>query len=188
MGPHGDDVHANVLKSWSVEGPTKWSVERPVFDRGRLQASPGMASVDAAMAALGDSLKKSSAIPSLAKRTVLEGLGFDDQKLELEEEMAAETLRIVQLADGKAGDKPKYVAAVGQQERRWRLFLAVHGYGVDVEPTTEMVREYTGFMYTTRQRASRTGRPGLGDSLAEMAQYILAQVRARGATQRTRAV
>ena len=86
VGPHGDDVHANVLKSWSVEGPTKWSVERPVFDRGRLQASPGMASVDAAMAALGDSLKKATSIPSLAKLTVLEGLGFDDQKLELEEE------------------------------------------------------------------------------------------------------
>ena len=147
-----------------------------------------MASVDAAMAALGASLKKATSISSLAKLSVLEELGFDDEKLELEEDIAAETLRIVQLADGKAGDKPKYVAAVGQQERRWRLFLALHGYGVDMEPTREMVREYTGFMYTTRQRTSKTGRQGLGDSLAEMAQYILAQVRARGATQRTRAV
>jgi hypothetical protein len=39
-----------------------------------------------------------------------------------------------------------------------------------------MVKLFVGFMYTYRQRVSKTGRQGLGDSMAEMAQYILAQV------------
>ena len=39
-----------------------------------------------------------------------------------------------------------------------------------------MVKLFVGFMYLYRQRPSKVGRKGLGDSMAEMAQYILAQV------------
>ena len=52
-------------------------------------------------------------------------------------------------------------------KRRWKLFLALYDLG-EQEPTHEMVKLFVGFMYTYRQRTSKTGRQGLGDSMAEM--------------------
>ena len=57
-------------------------------------------------------------------------------------------------------------------------FLALHSIEREQEPTDEMVQSFCGFMYRHGQRASKAGRQGLGDSMAEMAQYILAQARA----------
>ena len=44
------------------------------------------------------------------------------------------------------------------------------------EPTLEMAKRFAVFLFKTRQRRSKIGRHGLGDSVAEMAQYTLAQV------------
>ena len=44
-----------------------------------------------------------------------------------------------------------------------------------------MVQNFTAFMYKSRQRASKSGKLGLCDSMAEMAQYIFAQVRLHAA-------
>jgi len=69
----------------------------------------------------------------------------------------------------------KYKAAVEQWVRRWHVFTALYDLAENVEPTNELVQLFTGFMYKNRQRSSRSGRQGLGDSMAEMAQHILAQ-------------
>ena len=82
---------------------------------------------------------------------------------------------LVKNADGPSGDKVKYEHAVSSMVKRWKLFLALNDVG-EQAPTLEMVKLFVGFMYTYRQRASKTGRQGLGDCMAEMAQYILAQV------------
>ena len=62
--------------------------------------------------------------------------------------------------------------------KRWLLFLGLHKIGMEREPDLEMAEKFTTFMYKFRQRASSAGKIGLGDSMGEMAQYILAQVRA----------
>ena len=48
---------------------------------------------------------------------------------------------------------------------------------LEQQPTLEMVKRFCGWMYKFRQRACKVGRVGLGDSMAEMAQYTLAQAR-----------
>ena len=129
----------------------------------------------AALRELGATLKASKNAPKLHTLKVLHGLGLDEEEDELELSMMEELATLVKNADGPAGDQVKYEHAVGSMVKRWKLFLALNDVG-EQAPTLEMVKLFVGFMYTYRQRASKTGRQGLGDSMADMAQYILAQV------------
>ena len=63
--------------------------------------------------------------------------------------------------------------------KRWELFLAIYVDGVCSEPTLDLVKTFTVFIFKFRQRWSSSGRVGLGDAVAHMAQYVLAQVRVR---------
>ena len=64
------------------------------------------------------------------------------------------------------------------------LFAAVQNFPKEYEPAVEDMFKSAAFMYSQRQRMSVTGRPGLGDSVAEMAQYTLAQVSRTGSRAR----
>ena len=44
--------------------------------------------------------------------------------------------------------------------------MAVKGYAKESTPTVEMAKEFTVFLFTTRQRRSLVEREGLGDSAA----------------------
>ena len=136
------------------------------------------AAAAAAMRELGKTLMASGAVPKLQTLQFLSELGLEDEEDALESDMINAVKSIIEEADGPAGDRVKYEYAVESMLRRWKLFVALHNFG-EQEPTHEMVRLYMGFMYSFRQRSIKTGRQGLGDSMAEMAQYILAQVRAR---------
>ena len=132
--------------------------------------------VTAAMQQLSMGITNSHMKPQLQKAAVLDKFGFDDEKLELQERIVADVLRSMEHADGAAGDAEKYKYAVLQMAQRWRIFVAIFDFD-EQEPTLEMVKQFTIFMYKNRQRGSKVGRHGLGDSVAKMAQYTLAQVR-----------
>ena len=129
----------------------------------------------AALRELGATLKASATAPKLKTLQLFKDLGLDEEEDELELNIMEEIASLVKNADGPAGDRVKYEHAVGSMVKRWKLFVALYDLG-EQEPTHEMVKLFVGFMYTYRQRTSKTGRQGLGDSMAEMAQYILAQV------------
>jgi hypothetical protein len=143
------------------------------------------AAASASLRELAAALKASGTAPKLQTLQLLGSLGLDDEQDALEAELMNEVVSAVEKADGPAGDRVKYEYAVGSMVRRWQLFLALHKLG-EQEPTHEMVKLFVGFLYTFRQRSIKTGRQGLGDSMAEMAQYILAQVRACGGGRRGR--
>lgn len=153
----------------------------PTFDRKWADGDPTcfMAEAEAALLKLGSVLLEPGAgVGKMMNIKLLANLGLHAEQHELEEEIVADCENVVKIASGEAGDRVKYKAAVASMQRRWRVFLAVHGIGDEQEPTDEMVQLFCGFMYRHRQRPSKIGRQGLGDSMAEMAQYILAQVRA----------
>ena len=129
----------------------------------------------AALRELGATMKASTNAPKLHTLKLLNELGLDEEEDELELSMMEELATLVKNADGPAGEKVKYEHAVNSMAKRWKLFLALYDLG-EQAPTLDMVKLFVGFMYTYRQRVSKTGRQGLGDSMAEMAQYILAQV------------
>ena len=124
---------------------------------------------------LASSLAALSTAPTLRALQLFEDLDMHDEHEVLEHDIAADIASLIARADGAEGDRVKYVAATKSMLKRWMLFVAVHGCG-DNEPDLDMVKHFCGFMFNYRQRASRAGRHGLGDSMAEMAQYILAQV------------
>ena len=76
-------------------------------------------------------------------------------------------------AEGEGGNSPKYVQAAKATEKRWLLFMAVKGYAKGSTPTVEMAKEFTVFLFTTRQRRSLVEREGLGDSAALLSRYTL---------------
>ena len=147
----------------------------------RLNPSTMAAEAEAAasLRELAATLMASGTAPKLQTLQFLGDLGLDDEEDALEADVISAVASALEEADGPAGDRTKYEYAVGSMMRRWELFLALYNLGVQ-EPTHEMVKLFVGFMYKFRQRSSKTGRQGLGDSMAEMAQYILAQVRGRG--------
>ena len=133
---------------------------------------------EAALLKLAAALKQPGTAPMVGSLHCLGELGLDVVQRELESNIVADVANVITIANGEAGDRVKYKLAVAQMARRWEMYLAVHGIEREQEPTNEMVQNFCGFMYRYRQRASKVGRKGLGDSMAEMAQYILAQVRA----------
>ena len=130
--------------------------------------------------ALAAVLRKSDTVPNLVSMRVLEEFGLDEEHDALEQQMVAAIVEAKAIADGSAGDQKKYLKACETQRRRWALFVAMDAPGCRaVQPDIAMVQRYAAFMYTFRQRACISGRTGLGDSSAEMAQYTLAQVHLR---------
>ena len=115
-------------------------------------------------------------MPVLAARGILDSLDMHEEQMELDASVLEAVQRMEASAQGEAGDAKKYKAAEQSMLRRWNLFLDVHGLTHEEEPRLEMMGQFDAFMYQYRQRGSRAGKAGLGDSLAEMAQYILAQV------------
>ena len=144
---------------------------------GRLNASMAEAAAEAALQKIADALKQPGTTAKVASLQLLGELGLDAVEREFKDDIILDVANVISVANGEAGDRVKYKAAVAQAARRWELFLAVYGIDREQEPTDEMVQSFVGFMYLYRQRASRTGRQGLGDSVAEMAQYILPQAR-----------
>ena len=136
------------------------------------------AEMEAALQKLAAAFKQPGTTPQVASLQLLGELGLDVVQRELEADIVADVANVIAIANGEAGDRVKYKAAVAQMARRWEIFLALHSIEREQEPTDEMVQSFCGFMYRHRQRASKAGRQGLGDSMAEMAQYILAQARA----------
>ena len=132
----------------------------------------------------GLALSTSGTTTALQAWQLLKEFGLDDEQQQLEEEITAEVAASLEKAEGEAGDRVKYKAAVKQMTNRWELFRLVHGIGAETEPTLHMVKEFCAFMYKTRQRNSTVGRQGLGDAVAKMAQHVLAQARARARSNR----
>ena len=118
----------------------------------------------AALRELGATLKASATAPKLKTLQLFKDLGLDEEEDELELNIMEEIASLVKNADGPAGDQVKYEHAVGSMVKRWKLFVALYDLG-EQEPTHEMVKLFVGFMYTYRQRTSKTGRQGLGDSM-----------------------
>jgi hypothetical protein len=141
------------------------------------EARTGMQqSVEAAMVNLGSTLRKSTAHTALGTKQLLAELelGNDDELYtsELREQLASAEA----FADGQAGGRGKYLAAAKSMQKRWQLFLAVADIDKATEPSVQMAKQFAVFLFRTRQRRSKIGRLGMGDSIAEMAQYVLAQV------------
>ena len=166
---------ATKRKSWPFSWPATFRKKWPVGARRCPMTAKAEAEAAAALRELGATMKASTNAPKLHTLKLLNELGLDEEEDELELSMMEELATLVKNADGPAGDKVKYEHAVNSMAKRWKLFLALYDLG-EQAPTLEMVKLFVGFMYTYRQRVSKTGRQGLGDCMAEMAQYILAQV------------
>ena len=151
----------------------------------RIRSAAMALAAEAAMRELAAVLKKAEAMAPLTALKVLGELACMDEHDELEAELRGDVEASLEKADGEAGDAVKYKASLSQMARRWQLFSALYGIEETAEPTQELIQLFTAFMYKFRQRCSRSGRKGLGDSMAEMAQHILAQV--CGVRGRTRA-
>ena len=132
------------------------------------------AAASAALVELCAVLESSEVTPALVKRNVLSNLGMVDDVQELDAAMADDVKNAERLADGEAGNSVKYEAAAVQMRNRWELFLAIYVDGVCSEPTLELVKAFTVFIFKFRQRWSSSGRVGLGDAVAHMAQYVRA--------------
>ena len=137
------------------------------------------AAARAALVELCAVLEKSELTPALIKRDVYAKLGMFDERSDLDAAIVDDVKNAELLADGSAGDSVKYKAAALQMYKRWELFLAIYVDGACSEPTLELVKAFTVFIFKYRQRWSSSGRVGLGDAVAHMAQYVLAQVRVR---------
>ena len=115
---------------------------------------------------VGAAVVNSSNASSLMKISHLQSLELWGEAEALQEEVVEMLEATKAYAEGSAGDSHKYMAAAEVVKGRWLLFQAVQGY-LAIEaccPTIEMVERFTVFMGTTRQKRSREGRLGLGDS------------------------
>ena len=137
---------------------------------------------EAALREMGAALAQAGSATALSRAALLGDLELDEQLDALHAAVLKELNETEEVAQSAAGDAVKYKAAVQQMLGRWRLFLALNDIEPDEEPTHQMCAKFSAFMYKTRQRAAMSGRQGLSDSVAEMAQYILAQVRLHAGT------
>ena len=111
----------------------------------------------------------------LQQLSLLRAMQLGEEAGELREEMVDSMTESELKAEGEAGNSPKYVQAAKATEKRWLLFMAVKGYAKEATPTVEMAKEFTVFLFTTRQRRSLVEREGLGDSAALLSRYTLVQ-------------
>ena len=126
------------------------------------------------MAELGQGVRKGGSCGLLHKMAVLKELELEEEASAVSEEIQEMLTASKECAEGKAGDSVKYEQAAQVVKKRWLLFLGVQGYADSMQPTKEMVEEFTTFMFTTRQRRSKVGRTGLGDGAPLLARYTLA--------------
>ena len=82
----------------------------------------------------GLALSTSGTTTALQAWQLLKEFGLDDEQQQLEEEITAEVAAALEKAEGEAGDRVKYKAAVKQMTNRWELFRLVHGIGAETEP------------------------------------------------------
>ena len=121
-------------------------------------------------------MKQSTELTALARLQLLDSMDAAEEHDELLAEMTSDIEKISEKAQGSAGERKKYLYAGEQMKKRWMLFAALVNLPKEYEPAVLDMRKYAAFMYSQRQRMSVTGRPGLGDSIARMAQFTLAQV------------
>ena len=140
-------------------------------------SSAAMRAAEEADAVLATTLGKTKLLTAVKKLELLSELEFEHEHDACEQSLLASVQNAEKVAAGELGDRVKFAAAAKQQERRWRLFLAVLDVSEACEPTVELMEKYAAFMYTSRARQSSSGRLGLGDAVCKMAQYTLAQVR-----------
>ena len=143
-------------------------------------AAEAAADVAAALATVGRAMRGSSMHSNLQKREMLSALELEDDAEANAEELKEELRAAEAFADGEAGDRVKYMAAGKSMLKRWRLCLAIFNIDEAELPTEAMAKSFTVFLFKCRQKRSVHGREGLGDSMGEMAQYTLAQVRQYG--------
>ena len=161
-------------------------VPAKVVPRGESGLTNGLAKAErmAGLAAvereLARAMRHSAELTALARLQLLESMEAPEEHDELLAEITNDIERIKEKAQSSAGERKKYLYAGEQMKKRWVLFAALHNLPNDYTPAVEDMRKFAAFMYTQRQRRSVTGRPGLGDSIAEMAQYTLAQVSRTG--------
>ena len=141
---------------------------------GRTQA---LSDAEDAELALVELCKSSSLMTEKAKVELLSALEHAEARDEVVLSFIDDIEKTVELAASDAGERVKYLAACRQMKKRWEVFLALMMIPEDHEPELSDMPKFNAFMYTHRQTRSVAGRQGLGDSVAEMAQYILAQVR-----------
>ena len=137
------------------------------------------AEAEAVLSEMGAVLMASEVQPKLVTRLLLGGLGLRDQHDALSKDMSSAAAAAVEEASGTKGESIKGLAECKSVMRQWRIFLAVSGHGEDVEPTLEMVENFTSMLFWYRSRADVRGRTGLGDGAAKKASFVLAQVRAQ---------
>lgn len=113
----------------------------------------------------------------LQRLQLLKEIDLEDEATGLKEDLAEMLTSAKALAEGDAGDSGKYEKAASMLMKRWLLFLTVYGYDESsMQPTVQMVEEFTVFMFKTRQKRSAAGKQGLGDSAPLLARYALAQL------------
>ena len=139
-------------------------------------AAEAAANVAEALAAVGAALRSSAVHSNLQKQQLLNATELDDDAELHATEMKEMLMAAEAFADGEAGDRTKYMAAGNSMCKRWKLCLTIFDIDEETLPTGSMVKQFTVFLFNCRQRRSVFGRQGLGDSMGEMAQYILAQV------------
>lgn len=118
-----------------------------------------------ALEKVGKAFAKSNLATPLQRMSMLHELDMDDLEDEIRMEVAEEIEAAAAVADGEAGDSPKYVAAVKLEQGRWQRFLDVFDLREAV-PDVAMVEKYTAFLFKTRQIRSRFGREGLGGAVS----------------------
>jgi hypothetical protein len=131
---------------------------------------------EAAELAIVELCKSSSLISEKGKINMLTALEQIEARDEHMCSIMEDIEKTVEQAAGEAGENVKYLAACRSMKNRWQLFLAIMNISDNHEPEVSDMFKFNAFLYTHRQRLSLEGRQGVGDSLAEMAQYILAQV------------
>ena len=132
--------------------------------------------VDVVMRTLGARIHKATSSSTVRQLMLLSELQLDDEAEETREELAAMLEMAKELAEGAAGDSPKYVKAAKTLQKHWELFLTIKGYATTEPPTVTMAEEFATFLFKTRLRRSREGKTGHGDSSALLARYALVQL------------
>ena len=143
-------------------------------------ASQALSEAEAAELALVELFKSSSLMTEKSKVDLFSALEHDEARDQVVLSFIDDIEKTVELAASDAGERVKYLAACRSMKNRWEVFLALMMMPDDQEPVVVDMAKFNAFMYTHRQTRSLAGREGLGDSVAEMAQYILAQVSIAG--------
>ena len=76
-----------------------------------------------AMSKVGKALKASTSRPALKQLELLRDLDLEEDARAAEQEMIELIQAAKDMAEGEAGDSPKYEKAAAKERNRWELFL-----------------------------------------------------------------